>query len=77
MSKLQSVRAFVDQINDGVATLLLGEDESLTVRVPVSWLPKGVKEGTVLQLSFEIDEAATRRGKRRVKSLLDSLGDEP
>jgi len=77
MPKLQPLRAFVDQINDGVATLLLGEDESVTVHVPVSWLPKGVKEGTVLRPSFEIDEAATRRGKRRVKSLLDSLGDEP
>ena len=77
MPELQPVRAFVDQINDPVALLLLGEDESVKLHLPLSWLPKGVKEGTVLRLILEIDEAATRRGKRRVKSLLDSLGDEP
>jgi hypothetical protein len=77
MPKLQPLRAFVDQINDGIALLLLGEDESVKAHVPVSWLPEGVREGIVLRLSFEIDEAATREGKRRVQSVLDSLGDEP
>ena len=77
MSKMPSVRAFVDQINEGVATLLLGEDESVTAHVPVSWLPSGVKEGTVLRLGFEINEAATQEGKARVQSLLDSMGDQP
>ena len=49
----------------------------MQLHVPVSWLPKGAKEGTVLRLSFEVDEAATREGKGRVRSLLDSLGDQP
>jgi hypothetical protein len=77
MPKMQPVRAFVDQINEGVATLLLGEAESVTAHVPVAWLPKGAREGMVLRLSIEVDDAATGEGKARVQSLLDSLPDEP
>jgi hypothetical protein len=77
MQELQPVRAFVDQISEGIATLLLGNDESVTAQVPVAWLPEGAKEGTVLQLYFEVDEQATREGKARVQRLLRELGDQP
>ena len=77
MRELQPVRAFVDEIAGGIATLLLGEDESVTAHVPAAWLPKQAKEGTVLRLRFEIDEAATEEGKQRVQRLLDELGDQP
>ena len=70
------MRAFVDQVHEGVATVLLGEDESVTGRLPVNWLPRGVKEGLVLRTEFQIDPKATREGKRRVQSLLDSLPDQ-
>ena len=71
------MRAFVDQIQEGMATLLLGEDESVSVQVPVTWLPAGVREGIVLRVDFRIDPKATKEGKRRAQSLLDSLPDEP
>jgi hypothetical protein len=77
MSEVQSLRAFVDSISEGIATLLLGEDESLTVRVPVGWLPSEAKEGTVLRLRFDVDAAASEEGRQRVQSLLDSLPDQP
>ena len=77
MPELQTIRAFVDRINEGVATLLLGEEESMTLHVPVAWLPEGAKEGTVLRLCFEIDKAAMEEGKQRVQGLLDELGDQP
>jgi hypothetical protein len=77
MPKVQPVRAFVDQINEGVATLLLGEDESVKAHLPGAWLPRGTTEGTVLKLGFEIDETGTRDGKAQVQSLLDSMQNEP
>jgi hypothetical protein len=67
----------VDQVSEGIATLLLGDDESVTAHVPTAWLPKGAKEGTVLQLHFEADEQATREGKARVQGLMEELGDQP
>ena len=57
MPKMQSIRAFVDQINDGVATLLLGEDESVKAHLPVAWLPPAATEGTVLRLGLDPDYA--------------------
>ncbi len=77
MQELQPVRAFVDQVSEGIATLLLGEGESATAYVPVAWLPKGAEEGTVLRVRFEVDEQATAEGKARVQGLMEELGDEP
>ena len=71
------LRAFVDQINDGLATLLLGDDESIRVTVPVAWLPKGVKEGSVLKLGISIDEEGTLSARKHTQDLLNKLGNNP
>jgi len=71
------MRAFVDQISDGQALLLLGDDESISVTVPVAWLPLQVHEGQVLRFDIAVDQQATDAGKCNVKALMDDLGDEP
>lgn len=71
------MRAFVDQINGDKALLLLGDDESVKVVVPVAWLPDKVREGQVLSLTFAIDLDAATEGKARVESLLEKLGNQP
>jgi hypothetical protein len=71
------MRAFVDHIESQIATLLLGDDESVTVQVPHAWLPPGAKEGTILRLDLSLDEAAQEQGKQRTQSLLEELGDRP
>jgi len=74
---MQSIRAFIDRIEEKTAVLLLGEDESVTIQLPVEWLPKGAGEGVVLRLGFSIDAEETEAGKRRVQSLLDSMPNDP
>lgn len=71
------MRGFVDRIHEGIATLLLGDDESISLTVPVSWLPDGVCEGKVLQFDIHIDQTVTNSGKQQMQSLLESLGNEP
>lgn len=71
------MKAFVDQINGDKALLLLGDDESVKVAVPLEWLPEGSREGTVLRLDFTIDPDATAQGKARIQSLLEDLGNNP
>jgi len=71
------MRGFIDRIESGLATLLLGDDESVTVHVPLSWLPPGATEGAVLRLDLRLDEPAQEEGKRRTQSLLEELGDQP
>jgi len=71
------MRAFVDRIHDNLATLLLGDDESMSITLPVSCLPEGAKEGAVMRLVFELDSDATAAGSERVSELMDQLGDNP
>ena len=71
------MRAFVDRLEEGVATVLLGEDESVTVNVPVAWLPPGTAEGMALQLDWRLDPEATAAAKAATQSLLDALGNQP
>lgn len=70
------MRAFVDQINDGMATLLLGEHEEQKITLQLAWLPAGTREGSVLQLAFRLDEDAARDARQDVQHLLDSLRDD-
>ena len=71
------MRAFVDSVEDGVARVLLGEDESVAVTVPVAWLPEGVREGQVLRVTWEADEDGTEDAKKAVADLYAQLGDNP
>ncbi len=71
------MRAFVDSVEDGVARVLLGEDESVAVTVPVAWLPEGVREGQVLRVTWEADEDGTEDAKKAVEDLYAQLGDNP
>ncbi|MHB9025105.1 MAG: DUF3006 domain-containing protein [Armatimonadota bacterium] len=71
------MRAFIDQIFHGHAMLLLGDDESVTVTLPIAWLPAGIREGMVLQFDARIDQAATEAGHAQVQALMDDLGDAP
>ncbi len=71
------MRAFVDRINGEHVTLLLGDDESVPVTVPLAWLKVKISEGQVLQFSISIDQESTDAGKREVQKLMDSLGNEP
>jgi len=71
------IKAFVDQIHSGIATLLLGEHEEVTVQIPVTCLPVGITEGTVVRISMTIDQAATQASRDQVQTLLDELPNEP
>ena len=71
------MRAFVDSVEDGVARVLLGEDESVAVTLPAEWLPEGIREGQVLRVTWEADEDGTEDAKKAVEDLYAQLGDNP
>ena len=71
------MRAFVDSVEDGVARVLLGEDESVVVTLPAEWLPEGIREGQVLKVTWEADEDGTEDAKKAVEDLYAQLGDNP
>ena len=66
--------AVIDRITDGVATLLIGEDE---IVVDLDTLPEGVKEGDWLKVdtagNFVAAPAMTKERKKMVRAKLDRL----
>ena len=77
MREVRSVRAFIDSIHEGVARVLLGDDESLAVEMPLDWLPEGAAAGKALRVLWEIDEEETFCARKAVEDLYDELGDMP
>jgi len=71
------MRAFVDRIENDVAVLLLGEDGSVVLNIPLSMLPDDIREGLYIDVAFAIDTESTNKAHDEVQSLLDSMPNEP
>ena len=63
----------IDRIEGTVAVLILNEDESVRVNVPVSLLPPGCREGDILTIRIERDIPATEAAQERVSGLIEKL----
>jgi len=66
------VKAVIDRFEGEYAIVLFGEDE-IKVDIPKVLLPEGAKEGSWLNVSFELDLEETKSRKDRIQSKLDKL----
>ena len=71
------MRLYVDSIEGNVARVFLGEEEQIPVLVPLLWLPECISEGEWLCCLFQRDEAFTALQRKKIKGIMESLGDEP
>ena len=69
----KTIGIIVDRIEDGLAALVLSDDEKVKLNLPVDRLPKGVKSGDHLKVTFEIDRESTGKVATEVDNLLDKL----
>jgi hypothetical protein len=67
------MKVSIDRIEQGVAVLLIQDDSSGIIRVPIILLPPGCREGDVLSLTLETDHGETAAAKERVTGLIDKL----
>jgi hypothetical protein len=67
------MKVSIDRIEQGVAVLLMRDDPSGIIRVPVSLLPQGCREGDVLTMTLDADPGETAAVKERVTGLIDKL----
>lgn len=74
---MKTIRGFVDGVHEGIARVLLGEDESVIAEMPVGWLPEETREGDVLIWSCQVDRQAGETSKKGTESLMEELGDNP
>ncbi|MDQ1275659.1 MAG: hypothetical protein QG610_1234 [Euryarchaeota archaeon] len=63
----------LDRIEGGTAVLLLRDDESIKLNIPLFLLPPESKEGDVLDVSIDRDVQETESAKERVSALLEKL----
>lgn len=64
------MRVILDRIEGKWAII---EHQGTLFQLPVSLLPKGVREGDSLSLQVKLDRKAAAVNKRRIQSLADKL----
>jgi len=65
----------IDSVSDGIVRLLTGDAGENVYFLPLELFPDGVKEGDWLNLTINIDEKATKKGKKDVADLYRELGE--
>jgi len=63
----------IDRVEEGIAVLIVQEDPSSRIRIPVSLLPPASREGDVLDMWLEPDPAATAAARERVAGLIRKM----
>jgi hypothetical protein len=66
------IRVVVDRIEEGTAILLIGDSEA-RLDLPLALLPPGTREGSLLSLSFKLDEPATEQLIETVQARIERL----
>jgi hypothetical protein len=67
------MKVSIDRIEEGIAVLVMQDDLSVLIHLPVSLLPPGCKEGDILTLTLEADPGDTTAAKERVSGLIEKL----
>jgi hypothetical protein len=73
MSHQSRHHAYLDRIEDGIAVLLLGEDEGDRWQVPARYLPAAAREGQALAITFAVDAAGTEARRTEAEALIAEL----
>ena len=66
------MKAVIDRFEGEYAVILFGDDE-IKVDIPRQLLPPNAKEGSWLNVSFELDPEGEKKQREKVEGLLDKL----
>lgn len=73
-SRDHGIHAVIDRMEDnGMAVVLLGDDEKQQIDLPVAFLPNGASDGDHLRISITLDKQARAAAEDNVKKLQDEL----
>lgn len=71
-----TLKVTLDRIEGDWAILLIRPDETCYISWPLSYLPQGAKEGSILSIHMDVDVQETQAADTRVRSLLEKLQDK-
>ncbi len=70
------MKVTIDKTENKVARLLIRPDEDFDFHLPVKYLPSKAKEGSILNVNFEIDNKETETARVRIQGLINKLKDK-
>ena len=70
---MESFKVTLDRIEDDIAVLLVRDEESVKINIPLFLLPAGSTEGDILDITIDRDAQETEDAKERVSNLLEKL----
>ena len=70
---MKSFKVTLDRIEGSIAVLLLRDEESIKIDIPLFLLPPESREGDILNISIVRDTQETEAAKERVSALLEKL----
>lgn len=68
-----SFKVTLDRIEEDVAVLLVRDDETIKIKIPLFLLPEDSKVGDILDITIDRHVRETEAAKERVSSLLEKL----
>lgn len=71
--KMRSFKVTLDRIEEDTAVLLVRDDETVKIDIPLFLLPEDSKVGDILDITIDRDVRETEAAKERVSSLLEKL----
>lgn len=69
----ENFKVTLDRIEEGNAVLLIRDDESVKINIPLFLLPADSREGDILDITITRDVQETEDAKERVSGLLEKL----
>lgn len=73
-TRTATIHAVIDRIEDNdMAVILLGDDESAQIDVPVSLLPTEAGDGDHLRITFKLDKESRDATADKILSLQEEL----
>lgn len=70
---MTNFKVTLDRIEEGIAVLLVRDEEKIKINIPLSLLPEGSKEGDILDIAISRDVQEAEAAKERVTNLLEKL----
>ncbi len=70
---MESFKVTLDRIEENIAVLLVRDEETVKINIPLFLLPAGSREGDILDVTIVRDIQEAEDAKERVSALLDKL----
>jgi hypothetical protein len=70
---MESFEVTLDRIEENIAVLLVRDEETIKINIPLFLLPSGSREGDILDITIVREVPETEAAKERVSALLDKL----